>query len=316
MLMPQFGNIPGLPTGSRPFAPPLTPQQLMQAGMDPRAYYGEQTAAAGATPVGAPKPPEPGAAQRIREGLQGAAARGQQFLNTFMQGAAPAATPEPEIAGRTRRLGAAAGMIAPVMEAVGEAQAGRPVGALGAIGGGAAGVGLGAAAALMLPGRYGKIAGAILPAVGGLLGAPTGASAAESIRQKVTGEPTKGKEGEFSTQKVIAEQINELGTTQYRDQMGVYTSALKDLSKHYSDQQYYELRRNMPLIERMQNSELVRQQALNAHMAQQQAMLGTLATGGALAQGAQAESGATLRTALTSAPYAGSVLQAPQIRFG
>lgn len=307
MLMPQFGNIPGLPTGSRPFAPPLTPQQLMQAGMDPRAYYGEQTAAAGATPVGAPKPPEPGAAQRIREGLQGAAGRGQQFLNTFMQGAG--ALP-------VGRLGAAAGMIAPVMEAVGEAQAGRPVGALGAIGGGAAGVGLGAAAARMLPGPYGKIAGAILPAVGGLLGAPTGASAAESIRQKVTGEPTKGKEGEFSTQKVIAEQINELGTTQYRDQMGVYTSALKDLSKHYSDQQYYELRRNMPLIERMKNSELVRQQALNAHMAQQQAMLGTLATGGALAQGAQAESGATLRTALTSAPYAGSVLQAPQIRFG
>jgi hypothetical protein len=279
----------------------------MQAGMDPRAYYGEQTAAAGATPVGAPKPPEPGAAQRIREGLQGAAGMGQQFLNTFMQGAG--ALP-------VGRLGAAAGMIAPVMEAVGEAQAGRPVGALGAIGGGAAGVGLGAAAARMLPGPYGKIAGAILPAVGGLLGAPTGASAAESIRQKVTGEPTKGKEGEFSTQKAIAEQVNELGITQYRDQMGVYTSALKDLSKHYSDQQYYDLQRNMPLIERMKNSELVRQQALNAHMAQQQAMLGTLATGGALAQGAQAESGATLRTALTSAPYAGSVLQAPQIRFG
>jgi hypothetical protein len=45
-------------------------------------------------------------------------------------------------------------------------------------------------------------------------------------------------------------------------------------------------------------------------------MLGVLATGGALAQGAQAETGATLRTALTAAPYAGSVLQAPQIRFG
>lgn len=98
--------------------------------------------------------------------------------------------------------------------------------------------------------------------------------------------------------------------------MGTYTSAMKDLSKHYSDQQYYDLQRNIPLIEKMKNSELVRQQALNAHMAQQQAMLGTLATAGALAQGAQAESGAALRTALTSAPYAGAVLQAPQIRFG
>jgi len=91
---------------------------------------------------------------------------------------------------------------------------------------------------------------------------------------------------------------------------------MKDLSKHYSDQAYYDLQRNVPIIEKMKNSELIRQQALMNTQGQLQSQLGVLATAGALAQGAQAETGATLRTALTAAPYAGSVLQAPQIRFG
>lgn len=235
----------------------------------------------------------------------GAAAQG--FLNQFMEGAQ--AIP-------IGRIGMAAGMISPAMTAIGEATEGRPTGAAGALLGGGAGAAIGAGVARMVPGPLGAVARAVLPAVGGMIGAPTGASALESVRQKVTGDPTKGKEGEFSTQLAMQRQINELGETQYRNQMGTYTSALKDLSTHYSDQQYYDLQRNMPLIEKMKNAELIRQQSLNAHMAQQQAMLGVLATGGALAQGAQAESGATLRTALTSAPYAGSVLQAPQIRFG
>jgi hypothetical protein len=132
----------------------------------------------------------------------------------------------------------------------------------------------------------------------------------------VTGKPTKGKEGEFSTQLAMAQQMGELGATQYRNQMGIYTSTQKDLSKHYSDQAYLDLQRNIPLIEKMKNNEVVRQQALMNTQGQLQGMLGVLATGGALARGAQTETGETLRTALTSAPYAGSVLQAPQIRFG
>jgi hypothetical protein len=150
--------------------------------------------------------------------------------------------------------------------------------------------------------------GAILPGAA--------AQGAESTRQSVTGKPTKGKEGEFSTQMAMAQQMGELGATQYRTQMGTYTSALKDLSSHYSDQAYLDLQRNVPIIEKMKNNEVVRQQALMNTQGQLQGMLGVLATGGALAQGAQAETGATLRTALTAAPYAGSVLQAPQIRFG
>jgi hypothetical protein len=216
----------------------------------------------------------------------------------------------------TGRLGLLGGMVAPAMTAIEEAQAGRPTGAAGALLGGGAGAAVGAGIAKMLPGPYGKIAGAVLPTIGGMLGAPIAAQASESVRQKTTGEPTKGKEGEFSTQMAMAQQMGELGATQYRTQMGTYTSAIKDLSKHYSDQQYYDLQRNIPLIEKMKNSELIRQQALMNTQGQLQSQLGVLATAGALAQGAQSETGATLRTALTSAPYAGSVLQAPQIRFG
>jgi hypothetical protein len=46
------------------------------------------------------------------------------------------------------------------------------------------------------------------------------------------------------------------------------------------------------------------------------AMLGTVATAGKLATGAQAEAGATMRTMLSNNPYAGSVMQAPNISFG
>lgn len=214
------------------------------------------------------------------------------------------------------RYGLAAGLVSPVMTAVEEAQAGRPTGAAGALIGGGAGAAIGAGIAKFIPGPLGKVAQAVLPAVGGMVGAPTVASASESIRQKATGEPTKGKEGEFKTQMAMAQQMGELGTTQYRNNLGVETSAIKDLSKYYSDQAFYDLQRTNPIIQQMKNADLVRQQALLNTQGQIQARLGVLATGGALAQGAQAETGATLRTALTSNPYAGSTLQAPAIRFG
>lgn len=193
-----------------------------------------------------------------------------------------------------------------------ELQAGRPLGAVAAL----APAGLSAVGAgLIGRGVPGTVAGLGLMGLGAILPGAA-AQGAESTRQSVTGKPTKGKEGEFSTQLAMAQQMGELGATQYRTQMGTYTSALKDLSSHYSNQAYLDLQRNVPIIEKMKNNEVVRQQALMNTQGQLQGMLGVLATGGALAQGAQAETGATLRTALTSAPYAGSVLQAPQIRFG
>lgn len=272
-------------------------RQLLESGVDPRLIRGLGTE--GAT--------------QASKGAQGA----QQFLGNFASGLSTIPT---------GRLGLLGGLVAPAMTAVEEAQAGRPTGALGAIGGGAVGA-LGGAAlgrvalgglakAPGIPGLIGKVGQAALPVLGGMLGAPVAAQAAESVRQKVTGEPTKGKEGEFSTQLAMAQQMGELGATQYRNQLGTYTSAIRDLQSGISDQQYLDLQRNIPLIEKMKNNELIRNQALLNTQGQLQSQLGVLATAGALAQGAQAQTGETLRTALTSNPYAGSVLQAPQIRFG
>ena len=44
--------------------------------------------------------------------------------------------------------------------------------------------------------------------------------------------------------------------------------------------------------------------------------MGTVATAGKLATGAQAQAGANFRTAITNNPYANNVLQAPNINFG
>ena len=272
-------------------------RELLAQGVDPRVIRALGTEGAA----------------NVSKGTKGA----QEFLGNFASGLG--AMP-------TGRLTALGGMVAPAMTAIEEAQAGRPTGALGALGGGALGtaggmalgrVALGGLAkAPGAAGLIGKVGQAALPIIGGMLGAPVGAQAAESVRQKATGEPTKGKEGEFSTQLAMAQQIGELGATQYRNQMGVYTGAIRDLQRDISNQQYLDLQRNIPLIEKMKNNELIRQQALMNTQGQLQSQLGVLATAGALAQGAQAETGATLRSALTSAPYAGSVLQAPQIRFG
>ena len=85
--------------------------------------------------------------------------------------------------------------------------------------------------------------------------------------------------------------------------------------KNMSDQEYLNLQRDIPLINKLNDAQLVRQQALMNTQANNYAMLGTLATAGKLATGAQAERGATMRTALSTNPYAGAIMQAPNISF-
>jgi len=213
------------------------------------------------------------------------------------------------------RVGFAGGMIAPALTAVSEAQAGRPTGALGALGLGAAGVGAGSLLAKMLPGPYGKIASAVLPAIGGLIAAPAGAQLAESAKRSATGEPITGKDDLKNT---LAERglIYDQDLDIFSRSQGIQTSNIKDLTQFYSNQQYLDMQRMNPLIQKMKNADLVRQQALMATQGQQYAMLGTLATAGKLATGSQAEMGATLRTALQSNPYASANLQSPSIAFG
>jgi len=103
--------------------------------------------------------------------------------------------------------------------------------------------------------------------------------------------------------------LSEIGLDRFRTATGIETSAVKDLSKFYSDQAYLDLQRNLPIVNQMKNADMVRQQALLASQGNQLARLSVLGTAGQLAAGAQGESGATLRTMLTSNPYANAVLR-------
>jgi hypothetical protein len=291
----------------------FTPEQLaaLQAGVDPRAYFADPMAAARAglldpeTIQRGPTTIVPGStipASRVdkaKDFAQNALTRARGALGQVPLGG----------------LGVMGGAVAPVLTAVGEAQAGRPTGALGALGGGAAGFAGGALLARMLPGPYGKIASAVLPAIGGLIAAPAGASLAESAKRSATGDPITGKDDLKNT---LAERglISDQDLDIFSRSQGIQTSNIKDLTQFYSNQQYLDMQRMTPLIQKMKNADLVRQQALMATQGQQYAMLGTLATAGKLATGSQAEMGATLRTALQSNPYASANLQAPSIAFG
>ena len=188
-----------------------------------------------------------------------------------------------------------------------EMEANRPLGAAAALGTGALTAGVGATLLKTRNPLAMAIGGGLMLAGGPLAG--MAANAAEGAKQEVTGKPTTGKENEFGTQMAIAKQQAELGNTMYRNQMGTYTSAIRDLSKYQSDLQYYDLQRNMPLVNQMKNADLIRQQSIIASQGQQLSNLSVLNTAGQLATGGQAETGATIRTMLTANPYANAVLR-------
>lgn len=291
----------------------MTPEELarLQAGLDPRAYYPEidlmRQARAGQIPAEAVAPRGATTIAPTVSRKQQAQAFANQALGGMQQlmgglGGLP-----------TGRLGLGAGIIPGVTTGLSELAAGRPVGAGGAVAGAGVGGLLGAGAASFIPttGRFGllgKAAQVALPFLGAQLGAGQGAAAAEYARQQATGIPTKGKEEEIASQLALQQKLSDLGLDRFRTATGIETGAVKDLSKFYSDQAYLDLQRNLPIVNQMKNADLVRQQALLASQGNQLARLSVLGTAGQLAAGAQGESGATLRTMLTSNPYANAVL--------
>ena len=305
MVMPQFGGIPGLPTGPQSFAPSLTQEQINQLSPEDLRRLEQQVNSG-------PQASRPTARQQ----LQGYIGKGAEVLSAI-PGQVTQATSDlkakfPQAGAYARGGLALAGALPAVGTSLEELQAGRPLGAVAAL----APAGLSAAgAALVGKGPLGTVAGLGLMGLGAILPGAA-ASGAESVRQKVTGEPTKGKEGEFSTQMAINKQLAELGTTQYRDNMGVYTSAMRDLSSNASNQAYLDLQRNIPLLNQMKNADLTRQQALLNTQSQNYMQQGVVATAGALAQGQQAGTFNLAQSYLQNNPYANSVMQAPQIRFG
>ena len=218
------------------------------------------------------------------------------------------------------------GMLAGIPTAMSELDEGRTVGALGAVGGsavGALGAGalargaLGAVAQTKTPlGIAAKIGMAAAPLLGGMIGAQPGAQAAEYAKRKITNEPTRGKEGELGSVLAAREKIGQQDLSMLERTLGVNTSNIKDLTQFYMNAEREQMQKMNPLIQKMKNADLVRQQAMANTMAGNYAMLGTVATAGKLATGAQEQTGANLRTALSSNPYAGSVMQAPNISFG
>jgi hypothetical protein len=295
----------------------MTPEELarLQAGLDPRAYFPEtdllRQARAGQIPAeavasrGATTIPPTGSQDFLQDFMRRTRAGVTQAPAQLRQTATSLRQRYPQAGGYARTGLAAVGALPAFGESLSELQAGRPLGAVAAL----APAGLSAAgSALIGRGPLGTIAGLGLMGLGAVL--PGAAAAgAESVRRDATGKPTTGKEGEFQEQVAMERQLSELGLNQFRTATGIETGAVKDLSKFYSDQAYLDLQRNLPLVNQMKNADLVRQQALLASQGNQLARLSVLGTAGQLAAGAQGESGATLRTMLTSNPYANAVLR-------
>lgn len=207
-----------------------------------------------------------------------------------------------------------------VLSAAEAAQEGRSLeaGITTAVGLGSAVAGARLGAAFGLPGAaVGFVGGLAAPMLGGL---------AEKAKAQITGEEIAGQPGSAAASRGQREK----GRQEYLKDAALQAKiaqeygpaylqptlqAIQDLRQNDLDMMIQGEKRLDPIIRQRLNDQLARQQALMNTQGQNYAMLGALSTAGQLATGAQAERGATMRTALTSNPYAGATLQAPQIRF-
>jgi len=183
------------------------------------------------------------------------------------------------------------------------------------------GVGLGALGITEAAGKFvGGGKGAAIRAIGAvaapLLGNIAG-NKAEQMRSEGTGvapanaSPVEQRRADMARIEQDADLMSRLTSAA----MAPYVAQQKDLMQYSSDLFIENEKRMDPIIAKRLNDALVRQQALNASNAQNYMAMGTVATAGKLATGLQGEMGANLRTAMQANPYAGSVLQAPNISF-
>ena len=220
------------------------------------------------------------------------------------------------LASRASLLGGATLALPSAAEALGE---GRTLEA-GATVAGAAGVGIGVDR--LTRGIKNPVARLGAQAVGALAAPLIGrgvGQTAENVKAGITGKDPAGRTSRAATRAQVLDDAEVMAEVQRRfgaAALKPIIAANKDLQEHALNTMYQNDRRYEPLINRMKNAEMVRSQALMNTQASNYAMLGTVATAGRLATGAQVESGANLRTALTANPYAGSVMQAPNISFG
>ena len=203
------------------------------------------------------------------------------------------------------------GYLGPIAAAAQSYMEDKPVEALA---GGAAGLGTTAlvrAAGRTVKGPLGTVLQVAAPIVG--LGAQQLAGgAAQKAYQRETG---SGDPNELSTQLGRLEKLQALGLEGNIATLNAVNAGTKDMLTHSMETEKTYMQAMFPLLEQQRNNDVVRQQQIMNSMGQNYAMLGGVATTGKLALGAQANAGANLRTMMQAAPYANSVLQAPNISF-
>ena len=164
------------------------------------------------------------------------------------------------------------------------------------------------------PGLLPKVAGAAVALGGGLLSGGLG-SMAERTKAAATGQPISGKEGSSSEMRGKRKKDAATDLEIRQNAMSQDYQFLTQIDGYYRNAEIEQMQKMNPLIQQMKNADLARQQSLMNTMTNNYSRLGMLATAGKLATGAQAERGATMRTALQSNPYSGAVMQAPTISF-
>jgi hypothetical protein len=212
-----------------------------------------------------------------------------------------------------------------------QALQGDPMGALagglGSLAGGVGGMGIASIASGLLPKPLGAALRFGLPIVGGLIGGGAAEQAAGAFGAKATEagqRPGAGPDVELggvpmTETAATRKQLEFARQQQLQDiqQIGGAEMALnKELLGYMMTQEVEQQKAMLPLMERMQRTQLTNAQSMLASQTAAYQQLGRQATMGKLAIGGQQERGATMRTALSQNPYMGSVLQAPNISFG
>lgn len=263
------------------------------------------------------------------EGLMNRLRSGKDKLGTKVEAGLERASKMP--LGRYATLGTA-GLAAATTAAGGDVLGGAGElagGLLGGAGGGiAAGAILNAAskAGSVVPGPLGVGLKVGLPILGSVLGGGIGKTLAGGAGQAVEQSASQSSGPDVSvagiplTQAARERQQRERDLdyeTKARTQLGQAQLGLDRQALIDQNNAYVQLQKAMlPTLEQINRSNLVNAQSMLASQTAAYQQLGRQAGMFKLAGQGMAEAGATMRTALSQNPYAGSTIQAPSISFG
>jgi hypothetical protein len=194
------------------------------------------------------------------------------------------------------------------------------LGAATSTAGGLLGGGIGSALAGLVPAQYkgaAKIAQVGLPVLGSLFGGigaeQAGQKAAEYLGAPIPGSPEVSQRAQEERGRDFERKQQRLD---YETMTQAELAANKEYTQYLSDQSILNMQRQLPIQKDLMRQQLINNQAINASNAALYQQMGRTATMGRAALSNIAEAGATTRTLLSQNPYAGAVLQAPQISFG